>query len=320
MKHNTVEFTVIIPTRNRADVLKLCLEALSHQTYDSELFEIIVSDDGSEDNTRDVVEKFAGKSQIEVVYTKQKGSGASAARNRAISVSRGRILLFINDDTIVSDTAIEEHSKYHNMHPEENYAVLGRVTISPEVPYSIFSSIHLDAAFQRFDGRKELDWRAFITCNLSVKKSFLLKYGLFDESFRVLHEDIELGERLSRYGLKILYNNRALGYHYHHIREEDFLRSAEQDGQSLAVWLRKSPNLGKELASVGLYHTMPIHKRYKCFIADLLINKATIPFLLVLARYFAIKNRGLALMLYIKIYQAIKRESFRREFFGENRG
>ena len=59
-----------------------------------------------------------------------------------------------------------------------------------------FAKLHLDANFSLWKGQTELDWRAFYTCNVSVKKSFLVKFGLFEESLRY-HEDVELGARLA---------------------------------------------------------------------------------------------------------------------------
>lgn len=312
IKTDTYDFSVIIPTRDRSAVLAKCLEALKGQNYRKDLFEIIVSDDGSADDTKAVVENFRRQHKdITLLYVAQPNGGASAARNRAIRAAKGQLLLIINDDTICIPEVMAEHKKSHEHYPEENVAILGKMTISDEVPYSIFTQLHLDATFERFKGKTELDWKAFITCNLSIHRSFLLKFGLFDENFRVLHEDLELAERLSHHGLKLIYNPMALGYHYHFIGEKDFLSSAIQDGKSLAVWYSKSPHLRKELAEAGLYRALPFNKRFKYFIVDLIINKKTIPFFLVLARFWASRNEGIALSLYIKIFQSIKRHAFR---------
>lgn len=305
--------SVIIPTYNRCAILRNCLEALMRQTVPAGTFEVIVSDDGSSDETRSVAESAAARNGTLIQYLRQPNKGASAARNQAIRKSQGEILLFINDDTLAVPTMVEEHIRTHAAYQGEQYAVLGRITISPEVPPSLFSKMHLDASFDMLRGKRELDWRAFFTCNLSVKRSFLLKHGLFEEQFKVLHEDLELAERLSHKGLRIIYIEKMLGTHYHHITEKDFLNNARQDGESLARWYRKSPHLGRELAALGLYSTLPLPGRIRYFIADAVINRYSMPLLKSVARSLAATNEEIARKLYSKIYQALKRRAIRAE-------
>jgi glycosyltransferase involved in cell wall biosynthesis len=312
MDDNVPSLSVIIPTYNRGSILKRSLAAFGTQTISFERFEVIVSDDGSQDNTKEITLEMEAGSPFVVRYLWQQNRGANAARNQAIGAARGSILLFINDDTIATPIMLEEHLKTHAEYPEENISVLGRMTISPDVPPSLFAKLHLDANYDLWKGQKELDWRAFYTCNVSVRKSFLLKFGLFEEKLRY-HEDVELSERLAHHGFRLIYNPEALGYHYHHLQEEEYLRVAPREGKALAQWFGKSPHLGKELAAVGFHRTSPLAKRFKCFIGDLLINGATRPFLLKLARFLAEKHEELALILYRKLYQSLKREGIKNE-------
>jgi len=312
MESRSIAISVIIPTYNRAPVLKKCLEALSNQSIPINTYEVIVSDDGSTDDTRIITENIVSDNLCSMYYLWQSNRGANAARNNAIRASKGNILLFINDDTIAIPTMLEQHVQSHSRYPDENYAVLGRMTISEEVPYSIFSKLHLDANYDLWKGKKELDWLAFYTCNVSVKKSFLLKHGLFEESIRY-HEDLELSERLSHFGLKIIYNPEALGYHCHYLKGEEYLNVAIKEGTALAKWYKKSPHLKKELALVGLQTTSSLSKKIKYFIGDLMINSLTRPLVISFARISEKIYENLSLMLYRKIYQSIKRESVRQE-------
>lgn len=307
-----IEISVIIPTYNRGSVLKRCLEAFSLQTIPAETYELIISDDGSTDDTKKITEEASLNASFSIRYLWQPNKGANAARNNAIHASYGKILLFINDDTIPIPDMLDEHLKTHREYPEENVAVLGKMTISPEVPYSIFAKLHLDANFGLWEGKRELNWLAFYTCNVSVKKSFLLKYGLFEESIRY-HEDVELSERLSKYGLKIIYNPAALGYHYHYLTEEDYLNVAKKDGIALAKWYKKSPYLKKELAMLDFPLFVPLYKKLKYIIGNLLFCKATRPFFIKVARFLQFRYEGFSLMIYKKLYQAIKREAIRKE-------
>jgi GT2 family glycosyltransferase len=307
-----IELTVIIPTYNRSSVVMRCLGALLRQTLPTDTFEVIVSDDGSTDDTRERTGEVSKAVSLHIGYLWQSNKGANGARNRAIEAARGRILLFINDDTIASTDMLEQHLRSHSQYPEEQCAVLGLVTVSPEVPHSLFSNLHLDASYRLWQGKRELDWRAFYTCNVSVKRSFLLKHGLFEEQIRY-HEDIELAARLSRFGLKVMFNPEAVGYHYHLLTEEEYLKMARKDGEALAAWYRKSPHQAYELSLAGLHLTAPLLKKVKYFIGDLAVNAATIPLLLKAARYFARSHQTVSLLLYTKIYQSLKRSTVRKE-------
>ena len=312
MLEKGLSLTVVIPTYNRAPILEKCLEALAAQTISSRSFQVVVADDGSTDDTKERVQRFEGNIFREVRYIRQPNSGQNAARNRAVREADGNILLFINDDTVASPTMIDEHRQYHEKYPEESVAVLGRITISPEVPLTPFAKLHLDSGYALWEGKTELDWHAFYTCNVSMKKAFLIKNGPFDEDMRY-NDDLEMAERLSHKGLRIIYNPHAVGFHYHYLSERSYLDLAKLSGRTLAVWYKKSPHLKEELASIGFYLTASPAKRLKYFIGDLLVNKRTIPSILCLARRCGESRENISLMLYRKVYKALERDSIRNE-------
>jgi glycosyltransferase involved in cell wall biosynthesis len=304
--------SIVIPTYNRSEILDRCLAAISKQTYPRDDFEVIVVDDGSQDSTQSTADRWLSEPAFNLKYLRQPNSGANVARNFAIRESEGRLLLFINDDTIAAPTMIAEHIRTHQQYAAENIAVLGRITISAQVPPSLFAKLHLDADYDLWAGKKDLDWRAFYTCNVSVKKSFLINYGFFEEAIRY-HDDIELGQRLSHFGLRIIYNPEALGYHSHFLQEKEYLDIGRRDGVALAKWYKKAPNLRGELASIGLHLTAPLRQRMKYLLADCLINAVTRPLILRTARFFSNKNERIALLLYRKVFQSLKRQGVRDE-------
>ncbi|HEY3277432.1 MAG TPA: glycosyltransferase family A protein [Syntrophorhabdaceae bacterium] len=312
MSDRNILATVIIPTYNRAEILEKCLDALSKQTLPLADFQVIVADDGSGDDTGQRARRFQEEVFPNLLYLRQPNSGQNAARNNAIRHAAGPILFFFNDDTVATPGVLETHLACHREYPAENVAVLGRITMSPDMPPSLFAKLHLDTAFDLWKGRTELDWHAFFTCNISVKKTFLEKYGLFDESLRY-NDDVELAERLSHHGLRIMYKPEALGYHYHHLTETSYLELGKLSGKTLALWYKKSPHLKDELASVGFYLGLPAKKRLKYLAAGILVNRRTIPLMLFLARRLSKSDENLSLMFYRKIYKALERENIRHE-------
>src|SRR5262245_6841972 len=96
---STFEFSVIIPARNRKNELVRCLDALILQEVSRECFEVIVCDDGSNDNLRPIVNE-ARRAGLNLKYLRQEPKGPAAARNLGIRLARGRIIAMTDSDTL----------------------------------------------------------------------------------------------------------------------------------------------------------------------------------------------------------------------------
>ena len=70
-----MDISVVIPTFNRSNILRRCLDCLDSQAFPQDQFEVIVVDDGSSDDTRDVVEEFEKKKRMNLKYLYQKNQG-----------------------------------------------------------------------------------------------------------------------------------------------------------------------------------------------------------------------------------------------------
>jgi glycosyltransferase involved in cell wall biosynthesis len=96
--------SIIIPTRNRAVILKLCLDALPAGAQGCTPPEVVVVDDCSKDATPAVVERFGRESAWPVRCLRQERPlGANAARNVALKAASGQIIVLIDDDVIVTE-------------------------------------------------------------------------------------------------------------------------------------------------------------------------------------------------------------------------
>jgi len=226
------KFSVIIPTYNRKDVLRKALQAYCSQSARQEILEIFVVDDGSTDGTELAVAQSNEGSPIPIRFFRQEHRGAAAARNLAIREARGDLVLFTDDDVVPSSTLVEEHAKWHRQNPDPGVAVLGYITWHPEVRPTPFMKWLIWAGpllnLRECARRKELGFEFFYTGNLSLKAVFLRKNGMFDEDFQSYGcEDLELGYRLTQKGLRLIYNPRAVGYHYKRMSFADACRRAE---------------------------------------------------------------------------------------------
>jgi glycosyltransferase involved in cell wall biosynthesis/coenzyme F420-reducing hydrogenase beta subunit/polysaccharide pyruvyl transferase WcaK-like protein/lipopolysaccharide biosynthesis regulator YciM len=97
-EHITLQASVIICTYNRSALLAESLKSLIQQSFPSDRFEILVVDNNSTDNTREVTESFASNSPVSVRYIFEKEQGLSIARNTGIRNAKGEIIAFVDDD------------------------------------------------------------------------------------------------------------------------------------------------------------------------------------------------------------------------------
>jgi glycosyltransferase involved in cell wall biosynthesis len=104
-----VRASLIIPTRNRARFLARTLAALRHQRAAD--FEIVIADDGSDDNTREIV--LAAQGELEIRYLRRAKVGVAAARNAAIRAARGDVLILCDDDRIADPGLVGDHLAAH---------------------------------------------------------------------------------------------------------------------------------------------------------------------------------------------------------------
>lgn len=98
-----MRFSIIIPTYNRAAFLPKAIESVLEQTYTD--WELIIVDDGSTDNTKDVVSQY-GDSRIKYLY--QKNAERSAARNNGIAHAKGECVCFLDSDNYMLPDRLEK--------------------------------------------------------------------------------------------------------------------------------------------------------------------------------------------------------------------
>lgn len=173
--------SVIVPTCNRLDLLSKCLEALSpqRQTLDGKYYEVIVTDDSS----NDVTEKALLSDFPWVRWVKGPRKGPAANRNNGAKMASWEWLVFIDDDCLPSDSILE---KYWEKVNEGKYMAME-------------GAINMERPQQRFDEEApiNLDGGCFWSCNIAVKKELFIKLDGFDEGFPYpAMEDIDFHNRI----------------------------------------------------------------------------------------------------------------------------
>jgi len=177
-----VKISVIIPTFNRAHTLKRCLDSVLNQTYPPT--EIIVVDDGSTDNTEELLKDYEGK----IIVHKIENSGVSAARNYAIERCSGDWLALLDSDDEWLPNRLQEQVDYLKIFPNiklvhgEEIWVRNGKRVNPK-------KIHKKSGGYIYQNCLPL---CCISPSASLlKKEVLEEFGGFDESFPVC-EDYDL--------------------------------------------------------------------------------------------------------------------------------
>lgn len=102
-----IEVTVFTPTYNRAYILNKCYESLKMQTHKN--FEWLIIDDGSIDNTEELVEKWIEENnEFDIIYRKVENGGKHRAINKGIDLARGRLFFIVDSDDYITKDAIEK--------------------------------------------------------------------------------------------------------------------------------------------------------------------------------------------------------------------
>jgi glycosyltransferase involved in cell wall biosynthesis len=241
--------SVIIPTYNRKDYLIKCLSYIEKQNTNFK-FEVIIVDDGSTDNTKSVVNTFSKNSRLDIKHDNQKNSGPAKARNLGIKHSRGEYILFLGDDIYIEDpNFLNNHMNFIEKYG--NCASLGFTDWTKEYKNDKFMRVLCPKGAQfnysNFKIGEICSWPMFYTCNIMIKKTWF-ENELFDENFPyAAYEDIELGYRLFKKGLKIRFNPEAIAYHDHYYYFDSFIKRQNNVGKSLKYFLKKWPELKSQL-------------------------------------------------------------------------
>ena len=202
--------SVIISTHNRCDALEQTLDALGRQDLPAGCYEVLVIDDGSTDGTPALL------SRVRTPYALRSfrlpvNRGISAGRNAGLRAARGRYLILLSDDLLVSENFISAHARALERFPGA-WVVGGFSQLESlvETPFGRF----LDALERRFQAGRTgspvapgvSEMHAPTARNLSLPRADVARVGMFDERFLVTCEDQDLAQRASALGIRFLHD------------------------------------------------------------------------------------------------------------------
>ncbi|MBB6051638.1 exopolysaccharide biosynthesis glycosyltransferase EpsD [Armatimonas rosea] len=224
--------SVVIPTYNRCESLRVTLEALKRQEPVTGGFEVVVVSDGSTDGTDALlVGWLAARLPFTLRVIRQENAGPARARNRGVQEATGEVIVFLDDDVEPQMGCLQVHAQRHLA--EKDLVLIGPMSPDPERRRVEPVWIAWEHAMlqKQYSSWKSGTWAAhecgphnFYTGNASVRRAFILAVGGFDEGF-TRQEDVELATRMERTcGVYFRFEPAAAAFHRPHRSFESWLR------------------------------------------------------------------------------------------------
>ncbi|MGQ9608977.1 MAG: glycosyltransferase family 2 protein [bacterium] len=225
-KATNIKISVIICTWNRAYSLKRTLDSIMTMSIPKDLlWELIVVDNNSTDNTKEIVKEYKAKSGLNIVYVFEEKRGLANARNRGIKEAKGEIIAFTDDDVIVDRNWLCYILKEFDSN--ESLSLLGgRVELyDPDDQPITIRTFNKRIAFSSPGQLFSL----IPGCNMAFHRRVLDALESFDPTFGAgtrikAAEDSDFFYRAYRMGFEMVYSPEILVYHNHGRRTKEQVR------------------------------------------------------------------------------------------------
>lgn len=207
--------TMIVPIYNMEEFLAGCLDSLVNQTISPEEMEIMLIDDGSPDNSIEIMEKYAAKYSNITIYRKE-NEGLSPTRNYGIKRAKGKYIMYIDADDTLSPETVKSVTDFFDKHYDEvdlvTYKEIPLIAGKEGTPHYRFQTLTHSGVYDL-----TLEKNAFISqtrVNVCVK-NLGRDNILFDPDRNFRHEDQKYCIEVVREKMKIGYCDKGVYYYVH---------------------------------------------------------------------------------------------------------
>jgi glycosyltransferase involved in cell wall biosynthesis len=197
--------SVVVPTRNRADLLSDALGSLVEQDYPADRYEILVVDDGSIDDTPSVVEALAeAHSKPRLSLLRQPAKNQNAARNRGVSEAKGELIAFLDDDELAPANWLSGLVAGFMRHPDAD-VVGGPYRLRLEASTPRVCEAHWPGVEGAFEWGESEEAEHVAGGNMLISRRAFIRTGKFNESLQGWYDETEWMFRHRRGGGQIVY-------------------------------------------------------------------------------------------------------------------
>lgn len=194
---NSLKISVIIPLYNAENTIEKCLDSVAIQKPNYEI-EVIIVNDGSTDNSKNIVDNYIKKSNLNINFISQNNKGVSAARNMAIKMATGDFIALIDSDDIWLEGKLHAQMEVFEKFDVDFVGTLHN-NFNLGFPYKVNNNL-IDVSFS-----KMMIKMAPSTITAVFKKSLIEKTGCYDEKQKH-SEDANLWLRFSKNGKMVIIN------------------------------------------------------------------------------------------------------------------
>ncbi len=218
-------FTIIVPTFNRADEINELCVSLNNQTLEKDKFDVIIVDDGSTDNTEEIVSNFINKTKLRINFIKQDHKGPGEARNLGMKNTKGEYVIFIDSDCIADKDWLNAYDRAIDKIKPAGFGGPDKVlssfsAVQKAIDYSMTSFITTGGI--RGHSKKKLSKYYPRSFNMGVRKDIIEKIGGMG---KLRHgQDIEFSHRIIKTGEPVIKVADAVVYHKRRISIKKFFR------------------------------------------------------------------------------------------------
>lgn len=285
---NTPKISIIVPAYNAAKSIEICLASLLQQTYSAKKTEIHIVNDGSDDNTLNVLEALNLPDYV-YIHTHNKNRGLAAARNTGIARSKGDIIIFLDADMEVSPDFIENHVQFHKK--PKVVGVLSALLSAPENPVDKYQKYLYQSkrGAKKYPVQTPLPFHAFILGVTSIKRHAISELGGFDAKILSYGgEDTEFAYRLwQKYPEGLYYAPHIKVIHRHYRPFHEVLKNVETFGREVVPYLvQKHPEFDKLYGYSFIFPSKSLRGIAKKLIGKLVISDFSRCFLTALYHLF----------------------------------
>jgi glycosyltransferase involved in cell wall biosynthesis len=230
--------SVVVPSYNRRELLRRCLDSLAVQTQDAASFEVVVVDDGSTDGTAEMVEELHTPYRLQLVRGKQQRW--ARARNAGVEAAQGRVCLHVDDDIVCSPRMVADHVAAHR--DGDRVVGIGKLVQAPpdaEDWYAHAFAQGLNEHYEELEQRRP-EWTDCYGANVSTTRDVYLELGGFDTELPAA-VDLEFGYRLCQSGCTLVYLPDAEGIHDDQKLSHRMLEDARMFGDAHVKAVAKHP-------------------------------------------------------------------------------
>ncbi len=235
--------SVIIPVYNQAKYLPDAVNSILGQSYEN--FEIVIIDDCSPDNLREVVNTLTDPRIKTIVHRENRGLPAS--RNSGINVSDGELVALLDADDYYSPDKLAAHVEFHRNHPEIGVTYNSRFNLN----HSTTTVREIWRPPARVDLSDLVLGFPFAPSDLMIKRHDIVTAGLYNEAFIYGSEDLEYNCRLALSGSKFACVDQVLNFRrYHASRKFSKLPDRAQAAISALDIVFGDPRLPQSMLSI----------------------------------------------------------------------